>query len=142
MIPAGTDIGQVLGKVIDDPEYASPYCIDLGESMSLEPRTPFRYLNHRCEPNCMLHLHAVEYEDGTPAPSEVHLEATMDIPAGAEMTIDYQWSAHGAIKCLCGSTQCRGWVVALEELPQLLKSMQKKPAKPKSTVKRNSPKPR
>ena len=138
MIPSGTDIGPVLGKVIDDPEYASTYCIDLGDSLSLEPRTPFRYLNHRCEPNCMLHLLEVVYEDGTPAPSEVHLEALADIPKGAELTIDYQWSAEGAIKCLCGSEQCRGWVVAAEELPQLLKSKQRKPAKTRSAVSKSA----
>ena len=121
-IPKGTDIGQVLGKIIDDPDYASPYCIDLGESLSLEPRSPFRFLNHRCEPNCALHTFAVLYEDGSKAPSDVRIEATMDIAEGAELTIDYQWSADGAIKCLCGSNQCRGWVVAAEELSKLLKS--------------------
>ena len=141
-IPQGTDIGQVTGKVIDDADYTSAYCIDLGDSLSLEPRTPFRYLNHRCEPNCSLHLLEAVYEDGSPAPSEVHLEALADIPEGAELTIDYQWSADGAIKCLCGSDQCRGWVVELEELPQLLKSRAraaKKASKPKPS---KAPKPR
>jgi len=130
-IPKGTDIGQVLGKIIDDPDYASPYCIDLGNSMSLEPRAPFRFLNHRCEPNCALHSHDVVYEDGSPAPSEIRLESLTDIPEGAELTIDYQWSAEGAIKCLCGSDQCRGWVVAIEDLPKLLKSQ--KPKRPRPT---------
>lgn len=143
-IPKGTEIGQVLGKVIDDPEYVSAYCIDLGGSLSLEPRTPFRYLNHRCEPNCALHLIEVEYEDGSSAPSEIHLTAEQDIPEGAELTIDYQWSADGAIKCLCGSNMCRGWVVAVEELPKLLKSRRSKPkSKPvTSSRKSSSPKPR
>ncbi|HEY4258602.1 MAG TPA: SET domain-containing protein-lysine N-methyltransferase [Schlesneria sp.] len=141
-IPKGTDLGKVSGKVIDDPEYTSNYCIDLGDSLSLEPRTPFRYLNHRCEPNCSLYLLDAAYEDGSPAPSEVHVEALMDIPEGAELTIDYQWSADGAIKCLCGSNECRGWVVAIEELPQLLKSRAraaKKASKPKTS---KAPKPR
>lgn len=137
-IPAGTDIGQVLGKVIDDPEYTSTYCIDLGNSLSLEPRTPFRYLNHRCEPNCALSLQDVVYDDGTPAPGEIRLESLTDIPEGAELTIDYQWSADGAIKCLCGADECRGWVVAVEELPKLLKSKRKK----KTAKKRSPPKPR
>lgn len=142
-IPKGTEIGQVLGKVIDDPEYVSAYCIDLGGSLSLEPRTPFRYLNHRCEPNCALHLIEVEYEDGSSAPSEIHITAEQDIPEGAELTIDYQWSADGAIKCLCGSSLCRGWVVAVEELPKLLKSRSRSKSKPAtSTRKASSPKPR
>ena len=125
-IPSGTDLGMVAGKIIDDPEYASAYCIDLGTPFSLEPRAPFRYLNHRCEPNCSLHKLAAVFDDGSPAPSEIYLEALADIPEGAELTIDYQWSADGAIKCLCGADQCRGWVVAAEELPKLLKSTRRR----------------
>ena len=121
-ISAGTDLGRVKGKVISDPEYASSYCIDLGDSMSLEPQAPFRFLNHCCTPNCHLQTFAVVYDDGTPAPAEVMVEAVADIPQGGELTIDYQWSAYGAIKCLCGSSDCRGWVVAEEELATLLKT--------------------
>ena len=120
-ITAGTDLGRVKGKIIDDPEYASSYCIDLGDSMSLEPQAPFRFLNHCCTPNCHLQTFDVVYDDGTPAPAEVMVEALADIPEGAELTIDYQWSASGAIKCLCGSSDCRGWVVAEEELADLIK---------------------
>lgn len=133
-IPKGTDLGQVLGRVIDDPEYVSTYCIDLGGSLSLEPRTPFRYLNHRCEPNCALHLLEVIAADGSAAPSEVHVETLRTIQEGEELTIDYQWSAEGAIKCLCGADSCRGWVVAAEELPKLLKSKNRAP--------KRTPKPR
>jgi len=120
-IPPETIVGQVEGRVINDAEYASAYCIDLGSSYSLEPRAPFRYLNHSCTPNCQLVMTEVEHEDGTPAPAEIHLEALTHIPEGAELTIDYAWSADGAIPCLCGSERCRGWVVAEEELIKLRK---------------------
>lgn len=126
-IPKGTTLGIVDGRVIDDPDYATSYCIDLGGSLSLEPRAPFRFLNHCCTPNSTLCISEVTYDDGSPAPSEVSVEALEDIPKGAEITIDYQWAAHGAIKCLCGSKECRGWVVAVEELPKLLKSKKRKP---------------
>jgi len=130
-IARGETIGIVTGKVIDDPAYSSAYCIDLGSDMSLEPRAPFRYLNHCCEPNSQLVTVDCEFEDGTPAPAEVHVEAIQDIPEGAELTIDYQWSADGAIKCLCGADACRGWVVCPEELPKLLKKHgQKVPKSP------------
>ena len=128
-IPAGTDLGRVKGKIINDPEYASSYCIDLGDSMSLEPQAPFRYLNHCCTPNSQLQTFDAVYDDGTPATTEVMVEALRDIPQGAELTIDYQWSAYGAIKCLCGSSDCRGWVVAEEELAELLKSKSAKTTK-------------
>ena len=124
-------MGVVAGRVIDDPAYATSYCIDLGGSLSLEPRAPFRFLNHCCAPNSRLCIAEVAYDDGTPAPAEVTVEALADIPKGTELTIDYQWSAYGAIKCLCGSEQCRGWVVALEELPKLLKSKCRKPKQPR-----------
>ena len=128
-IPTGTDLGQVKGKIVDDPDYTSSYCIDLGDSMSLEPQAPFRFLNHCCTPNCQLQTLEAVYDDGTPAPSEVRVEALTDIPQGAELTIDYQWSAYGAIKCLCGSIDCRGWVVAAEELAELLKTKSTKTTK-------------
>lgn len=121
-IPNGTMVGPVEGQVIDDPEYTSSHCIDLGGTCSLEPRAPFRYLNHCCTPNCCLCIHDAFYEDGTPAPAEVSIEAICEIPKGAELTIDYRWSADGAIKCLCGSAGCRGWVVDADELPKLLES--------------------
>lgn len=120
-IAKGELIGIVTGRVIHDPHYASSYCIDLGKDMSLEPRAPFRYLNHCCEPNSQLFSVDCEYEDGSPAPPEIHVEAIADIPEGAELTIDYAWSADGAIKCLCGAATCRGWVVCPTELPKLLK---------------------
>ena len=121
-IPAGMTIGLVEGRVIDDPDYATSYCIDLGGSLSLEPRAPFRYLNHCCSPNSTLCIAEVTYPDGTPAPAEVTVETLAFIPKGAELTIDYCWSAYGAIKCLCGSPVCRGWVVSAEELPKLLRA--------------------
>jgi hypothetical protein len=97
--------------------------------MSLEPRAPFRYLNHCCEPNSQLFSFDCEYEDGTAAPPEIHVEAIADIPEGAELTIDYAWGADGAIKCLCGAAACRGWVVCPEELPTVLKRQGKKSPK-------------
>ena len=45
-------IGEIEGQVIDDPDYHSVYCMDMGDSRCLEPSAPFRYVNHSCEPNC------------------------------------------------------------------------------------------
>ena len=125
-IPNGTVVGQVRGRVIDDPNYGTTYCIDLGGTLSLEPQAPFRFLNHCCEPNSLLCIQEAEYPDGTPAPSKVTIETIADIAKGEQLTIDYKWAAYGAIKCLCGSEKCRGWIVAEEELPKLLKSKKRK----------------
>lgn len=115
-IPKGTILGLVEGRIIDDPVYGTSHCIDLGGTLSLEPRAPFRYLNHCCTPNSTLCMQEATYEDGSVAPPQIMVESLCDIPKGAEVTIDYKWSANGAIKCRCGSQGCRGWIVAQEEL--------------------------
>lgn len=125
-IPKGTVVGEVTGRVIDDPDYGTTYCIDLGGTLSLEPQAPFRFLNHCCTPNSLLCIEDAEYPDGTPAPAKVTVETIKDIAKGEQLTIDYQWAAYGAIKCLCGSEKCRGWIVAEEELPKLMKSKKRK----------------
>lgn len=130
-IPPGTSIGNVEGRVIDDPSYASSYCIDLGGSLSLEPRAPFRFLNHCCTPNSRLVIEERVYEDGTPAPAEVTIESVCAIPKGEEIRIDYKWAAYGAIKCLCGSPACRGWVVDEDEL-HLVKKPRTRSKKPQT----------
>jgi len=108
-------IGQVRGTVIDDPDYASDYCMDLGESLTLEPRAPFRFLNHACEPNSALVVFDVEDEDGEPCTPELWVEALRPIQPGEELTIDYGWTAENAIRCDCGSPRCRGWIAAAEK---------------------------
>lgn len=112
-IEAGEDVGRVRGEIFDDPNYGSNYCIDLGDNFSLEPKAPFRYLNHNCTPNCQLVVH-----DDSPSGRERYamVEALRDIKPGEELTIDYGWAADAAIPCLCRSSACRGWVVAAEEL--------------------------
>jgi hypothetical protein len=104
-------VASVSGKVIDDPDYTSDYCIDLGGSLSLEPAAPYRYLNHSCEPNCELVL--LETDAGE---CEVVLEALRPIAAGEELFIDYAWPSDYAIPCGCGSVSCRGWIVSVDEV--------------------------
>lgn len=108
-------VGKIRGQVIDDPDYSSDYCMDLGEGFSLEPAYPFRYLNHSCEPNCEI----VEFEDDDDAPDdacELWLCATRRIEKGEELTIDYAWPADSAIPCGCGAVRCRGWVIDPDEI--------------------------
>ncbi len=109
-------IGEITGKIFDDPDYGSDYCIDLGEG-GLEPAAPWRFLNHSCEPNSKLF---VVFDDGDPLDERiVVLEALRNIQPGAELTIDYEWSADNAIPCGCSAINCRGWVVAKDELHQV-----------------------
>lgn len=108
----GQRIAELTGRVIDDPDYASEYCVDLGGRFSLEPAAPFRYLNHCCTPNAELWVLDGDDEQ----PGRVVLAALRTIRAGEQLTIDYAWPWHSAIPCLCGSDDCRGWVVAADDL--------------------------
>lgn len=112
-------IGEVTGRRIQDNDYGSDYCIDLGDDWSLEPGEPFRFVNHCCTPNAKLFL---VFDDGDPVEArKVVIEALKDIQAGEEVTIDYEWPADGAIPCGCDSPECRGWVVDQAELHLLKK---------------------
>lgn len=115
--PFNTDdlVGNVSGTAICDADYQTSYGIDLGEDYTLEPSAPFRYLNHSCEPNCVL----LRTEEPPTAIGAVIVEAIRDIEPGDELTIDYAWPANGAIPCNCQSENCRGWVVAIEEVAAL-----------------------
>jgi hypothetical protein len=122
---ADETIGRIWGDVVADPEYGSDYCIGMTDEVSLEPHAPFRYLNHCCQPNCTLAVvDADQSESGEP---EVWLESLRAIQSGEQLTIDYAWPADAAIRCLCGSDACRGWVVAEEELGKLARRAARSP---------------
>jgi hypothetical protein len=108
-------IDEVLGQVIDGAAYASDYGIDLGPATTLEPAEPFRYLNHSCEPNCELVLWKYQRVRNRRY-HRLWLQALRPIAAGEELTIDYSWPAPDAIPCACGSSNCRGWIVASDEV--------------------------
>jgi hypothetical protein len=108
-------IAELAGRIINDPDYRSVYCIDLGGAFSLEPHPPFAYLNHSCDPNSELLCVDAENEAG----ATIELVTLRPIGAGEELTIDYAWPAESAIRCGCGSTKCRGWVVDVAELDQV-----------------------
>jgi hypothetical protein len=112
----GQIVGDVCGQVFCDHNYGSPFCMELGQGRVLEPLGVFRFLNHSCEPNCELFYQPSDQGD---PPDRLWLKALCSIAPGDELTIDYAWPAERAIPCLCGSANCRGWIVAEEEMPLL-----------------------
>ena len=50
---------------------------------------------------------------------KLYLIATRNIEKDEELSIDYAWPAHSAIRCLCQSKNCRGWIVDKEEVDQV-----------------------
>jgi hypothetical protein len=115
----GEVIGEIQGRIIDDPDYGSDYCMNLGDTFALEPAAPFRYVNHSCRPNCRLALSSRRDPRSGRERRVLLLKAILPIAPGDQVTIDYEWPADHAIRCQCGSPNCRGWIVAREELAKL-----------------------
>lgn len=115
---AGELIAEIAGQLIDDRDYGSEYCIDLGGDARLEPAPPFRYLNHSCDPNCQLIRWKTRRVGGRRV-DRLWLETLQPVKRHAQLTIDYAWPADAAIACRCQSDICRGWIVHPDELGQL-----------------------
>lgn len=112
-------IGRIEGEVIDDSNYESDYCFDLEDGRRLEPVSPFRFVNHSCEPNCAFDFCDVPASGGADVERQVHLFALREIKPGEELTIDYNWPARSSIPCRCQAETCRGWIVAPSQLEKL-----------------------
>lgn len=72
-----------------------------------------RFINHSCQPNCKVERWKVR------GIQRAIVVALCDIPAGTELTFDYQWErkrGRAPTKCHCGVTTCRGTL----ELPKSL----------------------
>ena len=118
--PDKSVVGEITGQIIDDANYGSEYCFDIGDGLQLEPIAPFRFVNHSCEPNCEF-----DYLEFGDSPSDeqrkrVFLFALRDINRGEELTIDYNWTAADAVPCRCQSPTCRGWVVSEDSLDEVI----------------------
>jgi hypothetical protein len=108
-IEAGRCLGKVPGRVLrmgQVTEEQTSYLMDLGRNKVLYPFSPFRNLNHSCNPNAEL----AYWED------KMYVDVLRTILPDQQITIDYGWSHEDAIPCQCGSRRCRGWIVAANEL--------------------------
>lgn len=119
--PAKAIIGQIQGELVHGKDYGSNYAFEFTEGVMLEPGEPFRYVNHSCEPNCEFDMiDTPETSENVASKGRLYLIALRAIEAGEQFTIDYNWTANYAMRCECGAVQCRGWVVAEEELSKLI----------------------
>lgn len=80
----------------------------LGHNRWINPRnTPFKYLNHSCDPNSAIIGRKV-------------LIARRDIKKGEELTVDYSMTDTDpflAMMCRCGSRYCRKTITSIERIP-------------------------
>jgi len=109
-------VGEVTGEIIKTADYGSQNCMDLGRHGVLEPNPPFQFLNHSCEPNCELLWELDDDPKTGKRRPRVYVQTLRAIAIGDQLTLEYAWPADEAIPCQCRSPQCRGWVVAAEEL--------------------------
>lgn len=116
---AGQFVIEYLGEVLEEEEYhrRKEYFIETGqrhyyfmnigngEVIDASRRGNLgRFINHSCEPNCETQKWVVHGE------LAIGLFTLEDIPAGTELTFDYNFERYGdkPMKCLCASKNCRG----------------------------------
>jgi SET domain-containing protein len=74
-----------------------------------------RYINHACQPNC----------EAVVLGGRVFIETIVDVPAGVELTYDYNLYVDAGktvdrdqMRCACGSARCRGTLLGAEPTPR------------------------
>lgn len=115
-VAKGSVIGLVNGEIVDNDERDPRYLMELDNDLLLIPASPFRYLNHSCNPNSELFMWDDDEPDPVTGTRNLYVAALRTVRSGDEVTIDYAWPACIAIPCHCGSRQCRGWIVDKDEL--------------------------
>ncbi|KAL5962923.1 Histone-lysine N-methyltransferase SETD2 [Taenia solium] len=118
-ISKGSFIVEYAGEVIDFPEFrrrirhyekakrVHHYFMSLGPEHFIDAGTKgnwARFVNHSCEPNAETQKWMVNGR------LRIGFFAICDIPAGEEITIDYQFVQYGVMeqKCYCGTPSCSG----------------------------------
>lgn len=107
-IRRGEKVGELWGEVISSIEGERRarrrkhiVIVELDEALAIDgskSRSPFRYINHSCEPNTFMRR-----GDGW-----LRFYARRLICAGEELTCNYEGDLHqGRVFCRCGSPRCR-----------------------------------
>lgn len=115
MFRKGQIVGIMQGTIRQDDEYDPAYVVDIDGGV-LDPKPPFRFLNHCCEPNAEL----LEEPKTKTKPPQIFVMCRRTIRRGEQITIDYGWPAdEHSLRCLCGAQNCRGWVISEDQLPKM-----------------------
>lgn len=121
--PAKAMIGEITGELAFHSSQCDEYTFGFDEELQLQPDEPFRFVNHSCNPNCEFEPCELPETDEQPGRTGLFIFTLRDIQPDEPLSIDYNWPASCAIPCLCQEPDCRGWVVAIEELPLVKKKM-------------------
>jgi SET domain-containing protein len=80
-------------------DYPKKRCAYIGNGKWVCDRKVLNWVNHSCNPNCVLDL------------TRKCLISAKDINSGEEITLDYNKTEHGniKIKCKCNAENCKGY---------------------------------
>lgn len=90
------------------------HTLQIGPNRHLLIDEPWRYVNHSCNPNCGIK-------------DKIKLVAMRPIKKREEIIFDYAMTESHlpGLKCLCGSSICRGRITGFDKLPKEFKDKYK-----------------
>ncbi|HKQ69489.1 MAG TPA: SET domain-containing protein-lysine N-methyltransferase, partial [Polyangiaceae bacterium] len=95
---------------IDDDRY----CLWVDGDYYFDMVDQTRWINHSCDPNV-----EVEAELDGKGSAWARIVALRPIREGEEITYNYGFPEELAEPCSCGTPNCAGWIIDIEELPLL-----------------------
>ncbi|XP_065848560.1 histone-lysine N-methyltransferase ASHR3 [Euphorbia lathyris] len=129
-INKGDFIVEYIGEVIDDAlceqrlwdmKYKGVknfYMCEIGKDFTIDATfkgNSSRFLNHSCDPNCIMEKWQVEGE------TRVGLFASRSITVREPLTYDYRFVQFGSeVKCQCGAAKCHGYLGNKRKVVRLL----------------------
>jgi len=100
------DVYRKINKTMRDV-FANPDWIGVAENTWIDPRPPYKFINHSCSPSAGVR-------------GKVTLVARRNLKAGDEITLDYstiEGDPHWEMRCACGTKNCRKTIRSIHFLP-------------------------
>jgi len=115
----GEVLAEVEGVLYREDEIEDDrYCLWVDDDFYLDMVDQTRWINHSCQPNA-----EIEAELDGNGGAWARVIAARHILAGEEITYDYGFPHELAEPCSCATTDCKGWIVDSDELPELMERL-------------------
>ena len=112
-IPRGQIVTEYVGELIDYAEAVrrndkthrnySEYILEVKKNLFIDAarfENQARYINHSCEPNCIIKT----------IKNRAFIVSIRPIAPGEELTYDYMYDIECREPCFCGAPACRGYM--------------------------------